>query len=87
MAGTPVLVAHASFDAIVPASAGELLIARLGWPERLVFLGGHMGLFYMLPKRAEWIADWLDRHTPALAEPAEPPPAGPCLQSPIMHVM
>ncbi len=59
--GTPVLQVHASDDTWVPASGGELLFERLGRPERLTIHADHDLLFYLLPGKAEWIADWVDR--------------------------
>ncbi len=57
--GVPVLVVHAMFDGIVPAETGEVLYQRLGRPDRLTFLGGHGGLFYLLEGQAERIGGWL----------------------------
>ena len=48
----PVLMLHARYDQIVPASAGELLYQRLGQPERWSFASGHLGLFMLLPFKA-----------------------------------
>lgn len=60
--GVPVLVVHAMFDGIVPAETGEVLYERLGRPDRLTFLGGHGGLFYLLEGQAERIGSWLRKH-------------------------
>lgn len=57
----PVLVVHAVFDAVVPASAGLLLYDRLGQPDRLRFSGGHTAMFYFMDANAPKIATWLDR--------------------------
>ena len=58
--GHPVLQAHGRADTWVPASSGELLYERLGRPDQLVMSGGHELLFYFLPDKAEFIADWVD---------------------------
>lgn len=63
--GVPVLQVHAVWDTWVPAANGELLTERLGGPERLVMPGGHGMLFYFLPKRKGWLADWVEAHAPA----------------------
>ena len=61
----PVLVVDAGMDTWVPSKFGELLFQRLGRPDRLnMALGGHEMLFYFLPKRARWIADWIERAAP-----------------------
>jgi dienelactone hydrolase len=61
IAHLPILQVHASTDTWVPAACGELLYERLDYPERLVMSGDHDYLFYFLPKRAKWIADWVER--------------------------
>jgi predicted esterase len=61
--GRPVLQAHGRADTWVPASSGELLYERLGRPDQLVMSGGHELLFYFLPDKAEFIADWVDEAT------------------------
>lgn len=58
--GLPVLQAHAIWDTWVPAEGGELLTKRLGDPDMLIMPGGHGMLFYFLPKRKAWIADWVE---------------------------
>jgi hypothetical protein len=63
LATRPVLVVDAGMDTWVPSDLGEILYQRLGQPDRLhMALGGHEMLFYFLPKRAAWIADWIDAH-------------------------
>lgn len=57
----PILQVHASTDTWVSAACGELLYERLNRPERLTMHGGHEFLFYFLPNRATWIANWVDR--------------------------
>lgn len=57
----PVLVVHAVFDGIVPASSGLVLYDRLGAPDRLRFSGGHTAMFYFMEDNAPKIATWLDR--------------------------
>jgi hypothetical protein len=60
----PVLVIDAGMDTWVPSALGEVLFQRLGRPDRLhMALGGHGMLFYFLPDRARWIADWVERST------------------------
>jgi len=61
---TPVLVVRGWFDGWVPAELCDVLIDRLGRPDRLAVPGGHQVLFYLLPSQGDWIADWLDTHTP-----------------------
>lgn len=56
----PVLVLHATFDRIVPASNGDLLYQRLGRPARINFMLGHGLLFWRLPTQTNTIADWVD---------------------------
>lgn len=62
--GVPVLQVHATWDRWVPADGGRLLHERLGHPEMLEMPGGHGMLFYFLPWKKAWIADWLDRNVP-----------------------
>lgn len=66
--GIPVLQVHATWDRWVPAAGGRLLHERLGRPELLEMPGGHGMLFYFLPNRKEWLADWLDRNVPRVQE-------------------
>jgi pimeloyl-ACP methyl ester carboxylesterase len=54
----PVLVVQARWDRIVPARYGDLLWERLGRPERWMFRGGHLMLFWRLEKYADPIARW-----------------------------
>jgi hypothetical protein len=61
VAHIPTLQVHASTDTWVPCACGEILYERLNYPERLVMSGDHDYLFYFLPKRAKWIADWTER--------------------------
>jgi fermentation-respiration switch protein FrsA (DUF1100 family) len=56
----PVLVVQARWDRIVPARYGDLLWERLGRPERWMFRGGHLMLFWRLQAHAEEIAAWAD---------------------------
>jgi hypothetical protein len=66
LADRPVLVVDAGMDTWVPSELGELLYEQLGYPDRLhMALGGHEMLFYFLPRRARWIADWVDDHVPS----------------------
>lgn len=59
--GVPVLVVDAGLDTWVPAEYGAVLYERLGRPDRLhMALGGHGMLFYFLPRRGPWIADWVN---------------------------
>lgn len=64
LARTPTLVVRGWFDGWVPAELCDVLIDRLGTPDRLAVPGGHQVLFYLLPTQGPWIADWLDKHTP-----------------------
>lgn len=57
----PVLQVHARSDDWVPARGGELLWNRLGKPDRLDISAGHQLLFYLLPGKAKFIADWVDQ--------------------------
>lgn len=61
LTGVPVLMLHAKFDRIVPASAGELLYESLGKPERWTYPAGHLGLYWLLGTQADDIARWLGR--------------------------
>ncbi len=61
--GRPVLQAHGTSDTWVPASSGELLYELLDRPDQLVMSGGHELLFYFLPDKAEFIADWVEEAT------------------------
>jgi len=63
----PVLLIHCMFDDIVPTDTGELLYRRLGRPERLSFPFGHRALFWLLPGKADRIADWIDEATAGTA--------------------
>ncbi len=56
----PVLMLHARWDAIVPASTGELLWEALNRPERWVYPDGHLGLFWKLGGQSKRIVDWID---------------------------
>lgn len=63
LAGTRVLMLHASEDRAVPAALGDLLWERAGKPERWVERTGHEVLFLgVLPGRLQAIADWLDEN-------------------------
>jgi dienelactone hydrolase len=72
LAKTPVLLLHARFDTIVPASCGELLYQRLGRPERWSFPFGHLLLFWRLPSQDEAIVQWVD-HASSMAPSALEP--------------
>lgn len=62
LADRPVLVVDAGMDTWVPADLGDVLFERLGRPDRLhMSMGGYQLLFYFLPKRAAWIADWVGK--------------------------
>lgn len=58
----PVLHVYANDDTIVPSVAARTLNERLGDPDRLVYSGGHLGLFYFLPKQRERISRWITEH-------------------------
>ena len=58
----PILHVYADSDTIVPTGTARILNERLGDPDRLVYSGGHLGLFYFLPKERERIAGWVRRH-------------------------
>jgi pimeloyl-ACP methyl ester carboxylesterase len=55
----PVLHIYAAKDKIVPARTARLLNDRLVKPDRLVYSGGHLGLFYFIPPQRERISQWL----------------------------
>ena len=55
----PVLHVYAAKDKIVPGFTARQLNERLGKPDRLVYSGGHLGLFYFIPPQRERIAKWL----------------------------
>lgn len=59
--GVPILQLHGAFDRVVPASAGDHLHERLGRPECWTYPGGHGLVFWMLPREARRIADWIER--------------------------
>jgi acetyl esterase/lipase len=61
IADLPVLQLHASSDTWVPCATGEMLYERLNHPELLTIRGGHEYLFYFLPGRKSFIADWVER--------------------------
>lgn len=71
--GRPILQAHATSDTWVPKSSGELLYELLGRPDQLVMSGGHELLFYFLPEKAEFIADWVDGATRSSSTKARVP--------------
>lgn len=66
--GMPVLQLHARFDTWVPSKGGELLWEALGKPERWDARLGHLSMFFVLPWKADEIADWLDAR---VAKPGE----------------
>jgi hypothetical protein len=49
------------FDGVVPASTGDVLYERLARPERWSYPLGHGGVFWLLPQRAGYIIDWVER--------------------------
>lgn len=59
--GIPTLMIHGMFDRIVPASTGKVLHERLARPERWSYPLGHGGVFWLLPRKADRIIDWLER--------------------------
>ncbi len=65
MGGIPVLVVHAIFDRIVPASTGRALYEQLDRPERWSFPVGHLGLFWLLPSQSARIAEWIGAQVPS----------------------
>ena len=54
------LIIHAKWDAVVPASNGDLLWERAGRPERWVYPSGHLGLFMTFDWHTHDIVQWLD---------------------------
>ncbi|HYE61908.1 MAG TPA: hypothetical protein VD997_07915 [Phycisphaerales bacterium] len=72
IAHLPILQVHASKDTWVPKATGEMLYERLGGPERLNLSGDHDVLFYLLPGKKEWMADWVER----AVQPARPQATG-----------
>ncbi len=65
----PTLMLHAEWDAIVPASSGDLLWEQAGRPERWSGAFGHVWMFLTLDGVADDVVAWLDR---AVATPAAP---------------
>lgn len=65
LSSLPVLVVDGSFDVIVPSANAALLRERLGSPDRVRYLGGHMGLFYFLAGEMGRVTRWLDENVPA----------------------
>lgn len=59
--GTPTLVIHATFDAIVPARTGDELWRRLGRPQRWSLPFGHYGAIWWLPNLSGDVSQWLER--------------------------
>jgi predicted esterase len=59
----PVLMVHGAFDAVVPARTGDVLHRRLGRPERWTCFGGHSVVFWLLPRLAAEIIQWVERAT------------------------
>jgi hypothetical protein len=60
IADLPILQLHGSTDTWVPYPCGNLLYERLNYPDRLTIGAGHEALFYFLPGKKEWIADWVE---------------------------
>ncbi|GMV26139.1 MAG: hypothetical protein AMXMBFR58_21700 [Phycisphaerae bacterium] len=60
LASLPVLLVTGSDDTWVPAECGDLLWERLGRPPRLEISAGHELLFYFLPDKAHFIAQWVE---------------------------
>ncbi|MFK7961661.1 MAG: hypothetical protein AB8G96_14180 [Phycisphaerales bacterium] len=58
--GIPILMLHATFDAIVPAWSGRRLWHALGRPERWSWPVGHLGLLGLLPGEARRAVDWAE---------------------------
>lgn len=75
--GSPVLQLHARFDSWVPSKGGELLWEALGRPERWDARLGHLSMFFVLPWKADEIADWLDAQVAKPAAPSEVPKTSP----------
>lgn len=63
IAHLPILQVHASSDDWVPAAYGDVLFERLGRPDQLTIGAGHELLFYFLPGKAKFIADWVEKAT------------------------
>jgi hypothetical protein len=61
LSGVPVLQVHARTDGWVPAKGGRLLYERLGRPDMLEIDAGHQLLFFFLPGKSGFIADWVER--------------------------
>ncbi len=61
LAGKPVLLVTGKTDTWVPAACGQLLWERMGRPDRLQIDAGHELLFYFLPNKAGFIADWVEK--------------------------
>ena len=56
----PTLMLHARWDAIVPASGGDVLWERAGRPERWSGNFGHLWMFLTLDGMADDIVAWID---------------------------
>ncbi len=74
IAHLPILQVHASSDDWVPAAYGDILFERLGKPDQLTIGAGHELLFYFLPGKADFIANWVENAT---SHHATPPPVAP----------
>ncbi len=60
LADLPTLFVCGSRDTWVSSACGELLWQRMGKPDRLTIDAGHELLFYFLPSKAGFIADWVE---------------------------
>ncbi len=60
--GLPTLVILASFDKVIPASQGQLLLDRLVGEEVIKLPLTHNGIFGVLPGLADKIGDWVDKN-------------------------
>lgn len=58
--GMPTLLVHATMDRIVPAATGRRMAEALGMPDRVRVRGGHLAMFWLLPRMVDRIDRWLD---------------------------
>jgi predicted esterase len=73
LSGMPLLIYHAGFDRVVPASTGELLFARAGAAERHVFPVGHKHLLRIVMRlQAEQIVRWTEAALAAAQDAGAP---------------
>ncbi len=65
----PLLMIHAAWDLIVPASTGDALWEAAGRPERWSVYAGHIPMFVTLRTRKQSIVDWVRTATDSAQAP------------------